>query len=328
MTEAVPRARRGVLLVNLGTPAAPSARAIRRWLREFLSDRRVVPLPRVIWWPILYGFILPLRPRALVHKYASIWTAQGSPLLAISREQQQALAASLPDCQVELAMRYGEPSIAAGLAASCKAGVRRIVILPLYPQYSVTTTAPVSDAVATALEQAEVKPELRFISDYHADAGYIAALTASVRRHWQQSGRAKKLLMSFHGLPQSIVNRGDPYARQCETTARLLAQSLELQDSEWAVSYQSRLGRAAWLQPYTDATVRSLAQQGVSTLDVVCPGFAADCLETLEEIAQQNRAIFRAAGGQELRYIPALNTSPEHIAALAGLIRRHTQDWD
>lgn len=326
MAAAAPRC--GVLLVNLGTPEAPTAPAIRRWLREFLSDRRVVQLPRVIWWPILYGFILPFRPRALVHKYVSIWTARGSPLLAVSREQQQALAASSPDCYVQLAMRYGEPSIAAGLAALRQAGALRILILPLYPQYSVTTTATVADAVAMALEQAEVKPELRFINDYYADAGYIAALAASLRRHWQQTGRAEKLLMSFHGLPQSVVDQGDPYARQCETTAKLLAQSLELQASEWALSYQSRLGRAAWLQPYTDATVRRLAQRGIQTLDVICPGFAADCLETLEEIAQQNRAIFRAAGGRDLRYIPALNASAEHIAALAGLIRSHAAGWD
>ncbi len=328
MSGAVQTARCGVLLVNLGTPAAPTAGAIRSFLREFLLDRHVVQLPRLLWWPLLFGLILPFRSRALVHKYASIWTPQGSPLLAISREQQQALAAALPECRVELAMRYGEPSITSGLKNLLQAGVNRVLILPLYPQYSTSTTASTLEAVTGKLEPPSRPPELRRINDYHADKGYILALAAGVQRHWQRNRRGDKLLMSFHGLPQSFVDQGDPYARQCATTAGLLAQSLELKDGEWALSYQSRLGRAAWLQPYTDATVRRLAQEGVKTLDVICPGFAADCLETLEEIAQQNRAMFRAAGGTELRYIPALNASPEHVAALAGLIRRHSQGWD
>ncbi|MGH8530424.1 MAG: ferrochelatase [Nevskiales bacterium] len=328
MTEAAQAPRCGVLLINLGTPAAPTAAAIRRFLREFLLDRRVVNIPRLIWWPLLFGLILPFRGRALAHKYASIWTPQGSPLLVISREQRQALARILPEHSVALAMRYGQPSIAAGLKNLLQAGVKRVLALPLYPQYSESTTASSLAAVAAHLRRAGAPAELRCIKDYHDDDGYVAALAASVRRHWQENGRGGKLLMSFHGLPQSFVDQGDPYSRQCETTAKLLAQSLGLKDQDWVLSYQSRLGRARWLQPYTDATVSGLARQGVQTLDVICPGFAADCLETLEEIAQQNRAIFRAAGGEELRYIPALNAGPEHIAALAGLIRRHTQSWD
>ncbi len=337
----------GILLVNLGTPAAPTAPAIRRFLREFLSDRRVVALPRWLWWPILYGLILPFRPRALVHKYASVWTSQGSPLLVISREQRAALQAALPEARVGLAMRYGEPSIAQGLAELIGAGVKQLLVLPLYPQYSASTTASVNDAVAAALTRL-VSPRrkpgsmlegldsglrrnddlaLSCIDDYHADADYIAALAASVRRHWKSYQRGELLVISFHGLPQRMVEQGDPYASQCETSARLLAEALGLTSEEWRLTYQSRLGRGAWLQPYTDATLRQLAAGGTKTVDVICPGFAADCLETLEEIAQQNRAIFRAAGGQELRYIPALNTTAEHIGALAGLIRRHPQHW-
>lgn len=304
----------GVLLVNLGTPSAPTAPAIRAFLREFLLDRAVVKIPRLIWWPLLFGVILPFRPRKLVHKYQSVWTPEGSPLLAISRQQRTALQAALPDCRVALAMRYGEPAIAQGLREL--AGADPLILLPLYPQYSGTTTG----TTFSALER--LRPGFKGITDYHADPAYIAALAQSVRAHWSAHGRGEKLLMSFHGLPQRFVDEGDPYARQCETTARLLADALQLQPREWQRSYQSRLGRAQWLQPYTEATVRSLAQQDVKSLDVICPGFAADCLETLEEIALQTRDAFISAGGKQLRYIPALNDQPAHIAALAALIQR------
>lgn len=312
----------GVLLVNLGTPAAPTAKAIRPWLRAFLSDRRVVNLPRLLWWPILHGFILPFRPRKLVEAYASIWTEAGSPLQVITEKQVAALQSALGDAyRVASAMTYGEPSIRAGLKGLEKNGCQRIVVLPLYPQYSDTTTAPVLDRVAAANPQAEI----RTIHDYHDNPAYIEALAASVRAHWQEHGRGDKLLLSLHGIPQRNVDRGDPYAGQCETTAKRLAEALELKDDEWLLAYQSRVGKAPWLQPYTDITLEQWGQQKTGTVDAICPGFAADCLETLEEIAIRNREDYITAGGQDLRYIPALNDSPAHINCLASLVRQAAQ---
>jgi ferrochelatase len=326
-----PAPHTGLLLVNLGTPAAPTAAAIRRFLREFLHDRRVVQLTRWLWCPILYFFILPFRPRRLVHAYRAIWTAEGSPLLAISKRQAAALERALSDTghpvPVRAAMRYGEPSIAAGLQALRAAGVHRVLVLPLYPQYSATTTASVFDAVAAALRRERWQPAQRFVTDYHDDPGYIAALAESVRRHWQAHGRADRLLMSFHGIPEQYSRAGDPYHGQCQRTAQRLADALELKPAEWAIGFQSRIGRAAWLQPYTDHLIETLARDGVKTLDVIAPGFAADCLETLEEIRLRYAALFREKGGGELRYIPALNDEPAHIAALAGIARRQLQDW-
>lgn len=307
----------GVLLVNLGTPAAPTAPAIRRWLRAFLMDRRVVNLPRLLWWPILFGLILPLRPRKLVHAYRSIWTPQGSPLMVTSQRQAAALEAALPgDFQVTIGMTYGEPSIAAGLQQLQHQGVERIIVLPLYPQYSDTTTASVMDRVAACNPSSPT----HCIHDYHDHPAYIAALASSVREYWQQHGRGDRLLLSLHGIPERNVERGDPYARHCETTARLLAESLELEDGDWLLAYQSRVGRARWLQPYTEDTLENWGAEGLGTVDVLCPGFAADCLETLEEIAIRNRETFIEAGGGDLRYIPALNDRPQHIQALATLI--------
>lgn len=318
-----PPRRTGVLLVNLGTPEAPTAPAIRRYLREFLSDRRVVELPRLLWWPVLYGFILPLRPRRLVHAYESVWTEQGSPLLAIGTAQRTALQQRLgSDVLVELAMRYGRPSIEAAIAALEAAGVQRLVVLPLYPQYSATTTASVLDAVFAALSARRRLPELSTIGSYHDDPGYIAALAASVQAHWTQHGRGEHLLISFHSIPQRYVDAGDPYAAECRRTAALLAERLELPHEQWSISYQSRVGRGRWLSPYTEEHVVELAGRGLRRLDTICPGFAADCLETLEEIALRYAADFRAAGGETLRYIPALNAEPAHMDALAALIRR------
>ena len=312
--------RTGVLLVNLGTPAAPTAAAIRAWLREFLSDRRVVQLPPALWLPVLYGVILPLRPRKLAPAYQSIWTAQGSPLLVISRRQRTALQARLgADTPVALAMRYGAPSVEQGFSELLCQGVQKIRVLPLYPQYSMTTTASVADAVAAALRtRAGLEPV--FINDYHDHPAYIAALENSVRAHWERHGRGEHLLLSFHGLPQKCVEAGDPYARQCETTGRLLAQALGLGNGEWTLAYQSRVGRARWLQPYADEVLEQLAERGVRTLDVICPGFAADCLETLEEVAQRYAAHFVRCGGAQLRYIGALNDSADHIAMLEALL--------
>ncbi len=320
--------RIGVLLVNLGTPDAPTAPAIRRYLREFLSDRRVVDLPRALWWPILHAFVLPLRPRRLAHAYASVWTASGSPLLAIGREQQAALQQRLgTEMPVALAMRYGTPSIATALQALSAAGARKLLVLPLYPQYSATTTASVLDAVFAAFSRTRWLPELRSINSYHDDAGYIDALAASVRRHWDHHGRGEHLLMSFHSIPLRYFTAGDPYYCFCQKTARLLAERLQLEDGAWSVSFQSRVGRARWLSPYSDLRIVELAQRGIRRLDVICPGFAADCLETLEEIALRYGEQFRSAGGEALRYIPALNADAAHVDALAALIERHTRGW-
>lgn len=320
--------RSGVLLANLGTPEAPTARAIRRYLREFLSDRRVIELPRALWLPILYGVVLPLRPRRLAGQYAKIWTDEGAPLAAISKRQAVALARVLQERRgeevpVALGFRYGNPGIARAIETLESQGVTRVLVLPLYPQYSATTTASVFDAVFAALARKRVMPELRTIARYHDDPGYIAALAQSARAHWETRGRAEHLLLSFHGIPQRYVQAGDPYIAHCRETARLLAETLGLAENQFTVCFQSRFGKAPWVPPYTDATIRELAARGVKTLDTLCPGFAADCLETLEEIAIRNRELFIACGGQDLRYIPALNDAPAHIEALAGIVMRH-----
>lgn len=319
--------RIGVLLVNLGTPDQPQASAIRRWLGQFLRDPRVVEIPRWLWLPILNGVILPFRPFKLVSKYRSVWMEQGSPLMVYSRAQQAALQEALPDMQVMLAMRYGQPSLDAVLTSALKQGLKRLLVLPLYPQYAASTTATTFDAIADCLRGVRALPELRCIASYYQDEAYLAALAASVQTHWQKNGRAERLLMSFHGLPQVSITRGDPYAAQCEATAALLAQQLGMKSESWQLCYQSRLGRAKWLQPYAQTTVVQLAQQGVKTLDVLCPGFSVDCLETLEEIQMELRDAFIAAGGKSLRYIPALNAEPTHIRALASLVQRHTRGW-
>ena len=312
----------GVLLVNLGTPDAPTAGAIRRYLREFLSDPRVVELPRVLWLPILYGFILPFRPRKLAHAYASVWNAQGSPLLRISREQTEKLRAALGAATpVALGMSYGNPSLASALAELDAQGVERILLIPLYPQYSGTTTASVLEGVFRQLRQRRKLPELRTINDYHDHPGYIEALAQSVREHWRHSGRADHLLMSFHSIPQKYVDLGDPYDEQCKRTAALLAQALVLESGKWSISFQSRLGTQPWLQPYTDKVLPELTAQGIQSLDVICPGFSADCLETLEEVAIRYREDFLAAGGKSFRYIPALNASDSTISFLSALVK-------
>lgn len=314
----------GVLLVNLGTPSSPNAPALRAYLREFLSDPRVVDLPRVLWYPILYGVILPFRAPRSAKAYQKIWTPQGSPLRVFSQALASALAAHLAGrAQVALAMRYGAPSVASQLRAMRDAGVQRVVVVPLYPQYSVTTTASVMDAVQAANAELGASLTMRTIEEYHDDAAWIDAVAAKIREHRAKQTQPGHLLFSFHGIPQRCVDKGDPYARQCEASARAIAAALGLGEGDWSLSYQSRLGKAQWLTPYTDQTVRELAQRGVQHLDVVCPGFAVDCLETLEEIAIQNAGFFRQAGGQSLRYIPALNADPAHVAVLAALVQRH-----
>lgn len=322
----------GVLLVNLGTPDAPTPTAVRRYLRQFLWDPRVVELPRALWWLILHGYILRVRPARSARAYAEIWTDQGSPLLRISEDIAAALQQKLSQrfsgpVQLRLGMSYGNPSIASALDGLHEAGARRIVLLPLYPQYSGTTTASVFDATSAELARRRWVPELRVINHYHDAPGYIAALAASVRDYWERQGRGDKLLISFHGVPRQTLDDGDPYHCQCHKTARLLASSLELEADDWSVVFQSRLGRGEWLRPYADETIAELGRTGLGRLDVVCPGFAADCLETLEEIAIQNRELFRDSGGSELHYIPALNARDDHIAFLGRLIEKHAGGW-
>jgi len=322
-----PAAPLGILLTNLGTPDAPTTPALRRYLAEFLSDRRVVDVPRPLWWLILHGIILRTRPVRSARLYRKVWTAEGSPLLLIARRQQallqQALEAQWPGrIRVALGMRYGNPSIAAALAELRAAGVQQVLVLPLYPQNSCSTTASTFDAIAEALRVTRDVPSLRFVADYHADAGYIDALAASVREARQDGAPVQRLLFSFHGTPERYRTEGDPYYQQCLTTARLTAQSLGLRDDQWQVSFQSRFGREPWLQPYTDEVLQGLPAQGVRHVQVICPGFSADCLETLEEIAGENRERFLHAGGESFHYIPALNDRPDHIAALAAIVAR------
>ena len=322
-----------VRLVNLGTPTAPTAQAVRPYLAEFLADPRVIEYPRWLWWLILLGVILRFRPKRSAHAYSKIWEQRGSPL----RFGSEALAAGLQaeimrqrpqaPIRVALAMSYGEPSVARTIERLQREGVRRLLVLPLYPQYSATSTGSVLDAVAASIMKTRWPPELRIVNDYHDDPAHIEALAQSIESWWATNGRGDMLLLSFHGIPERYRDAGDPYFCQCQATARLLRERLQLDEQHMAVSFQSRLGRERWLHPYTDATVRQLAADGVRKLDVVCPGFAVDCLETLEEIAMQNRDFFVRAGGETLRYIPALNDSAGQVQSLTALVLRHTQGW-
>lgn len=308
----------GILLVNLGTPDAPTTKALRRYLAEFLWDRRVTELPRLFWWLVLHGVILRIRPSRSARLYEKVWTENGSPLLSISQAQAQALQKKLgEDFKVVLAMRYGNPSIASGLEQL--RNVERIIVLPLYPQYASATTGSSFDAVADVLKTWRIVPDLRFISDYHDDSAYINALIAQIKSYWNQHGVAEKLLFSFHGIPKRFVTAGDPYADQCHKTAKLVALGLDIEN--WEVVFQSRFGREKWLEPYADHKLISLAKDGIKRVDVVCPGFSADCLETLDEINRENRDIFLEAGGEEFHYIPALNDSDEHIEALVKILK-------
>lgn len=312
-----------VLLVNLGTPEAPTAPAVRKYLGQFLHDHRVVQLTRWLWCPILHGIILPFRSPKVAEKYASIWMDGGSPLAVYTRRLSQVLATHLPGLRVDWAMRYGQPALDDKLKALHAEGIKRVLVLPLYPQYSTTTTASVQDMVDAAPQGLDV----RMVEDYHDDAGWVAAIADSIRSHWQRHGRSEKLLLSYHGIPQRLVAGGDPYAHHCATSTSLIADALDLGETGWRMSFQSRFGREKWLQPYTTQTLEALAAEGVKTVDVICPGFAVDCLETLEEISVENAEAFQAAGGQTLNYIPCLNDSPAHAEALAGLVQNHLQEW-
>ena len=316
-------ARAAAILVNLGSPETPAPADIRRFLRAFLSDRRVVELPRPLWQLALRGFVLPLRARSLTRAYQAIWQPDGSPLVATLRRQAAALAERLDGDGVAVfgAVSYGTPSLANAVAEAEAAGAGRIAVLPLYPQFSATTTGPVYDQAARLFTARRNIPDLRVVHDYHDHPAYIHALGESLRAHWRRHGRAERLLLSCHGIPQACVDRGDPYARQCRRTALRLADALELADRDWSVSYQSRFGRAEWLQPYTEPTLSAWGGEGLASVDVACPGFAADCLETLEEIAIRGREVFERAGGGEFRYVPCLNDSPAHVDMLEQLAR-------
>ncbi|HET7394963.1 MAG TPA: ferrochelatase [Gammaproteobacteria bacterium] len=316
----------GVLLVNLGTPDAPTPQALRRYLAEFLSDPDVITLPRLLWWPILYGLVLPFRPARSAEAYQRIWTAQGSPLLHETRAIAVALEAELESqlkipVTVTTGMRYGQPSLAHAAHELMHTLPTTVVVLPLYPQFAQATTGSTLKQLNTLESATSALAVGHAVRDYHDHPSYIAALATSVRDHWQQNGRGQKLLISFHGIPQQVAERGDPYPKHCQRTAQLLATALELKDDEWQLVFQSRFGPAPWLQPYTDITLKQLAADGKRNVDVICPGFATDCLETLEEIALRYAEVFRAAGGEALRYIPALNSRPDHIKALAQIVR-------
>ena len=334
--DRVPRI--GILLTNLGTPDAPTSGAVRRYLGEFLSDPRVVEIPPWAWKPILYGVILNVRPSQSAKRYRSIWTKDGSPLLVHSMRQrtlllgflgQQLKRAGYPAdlCPVEIGMRYGNPGIGAAIDKLRSQHCERILVLPLYPQYAASTTASTLDAVAAHLAHIRRVPALRFVDTFHDDDGYIKALAQNVNDYWMKNGRPDKLVLSFHGVPRRTLDAGDPYHCLCQVTARLLARELGLAPAQWTLSFQSRFGRAQWLGPYTSEVLQNLPKEGAARVDVFCPGFVTDCLETLEEIGIEGRELFVKAGGKELRVIPRLNEHPRWIAALADLVVRNLSGW-
>lgn len=327
----------GVLLVNLGTPDEPTPSAVRKYLAEFLSDSRVIEIPKFLWLPLLHGIILPKRGKASAANYEKVWLEEGSPLLHYSQRQAELLQQEMETrfrgpVHIELAMRYGNPSIKSGLQTLQEKGAHRILVLPLYPQYSATTTATTYDAVLNTFKGWRWVPELRFVGQYHDSPEYIKALAESVKSHRHQldetgEQRSELLLMSFHGLPKRNLEAGDPYFCQCHKTGRLLAEALDLKNDQWKLTFQSRFGKQEWLKPYTDETLKTLPSEGMKNIDVICPGFPSDCLETLEEIQMENRGYFMEAGGEAYRYIPALNDNPAHIRALADIIQQHSQGW-
>ena len=323
----------GVLITNLGTPDAPTPAALRKYLGEFLADPRVIETPKIIWWFVLHCIILRTRPRRSAEAYKKVWTENGSPLLDISIKQTNKIQSEISKhidgpIKVELAMRYGNPSIEAGLEKLRAANAKRILIFPLYPQYSAATTASTFDAVSDVLKKWRWIPEIRMINHYHDNPDYITALSNSIKAYWQTHTKPEKLLFSFHGLPKDYFLAGDPYHCECHKTARLVAEKLELPEDEWQLTFQSRFGPREWLQPYTDITLKELAANGTKSVQIICPGFSADCLETIEEIDMQNRDFFTEAGGEEFSYIPALNDSDEHIDVICKLIQTHYQGWD
>ncbi|WP_299073633.1 ferrochelatase [uncultured Paraglaciecola sp.] len=322
----------GVLVTNLGTPDAPKKAELKRYLKEFLSDPRVVEIPKLLWWFVLNLVILNIRPRRSAKSYAKVWTERGSPLMFHTQDQTEALRTKLQqqygnDVIVEFAMRYGSPSVDSVVDNMLTQGVRKLLVLPLYPQYSASTTASTFDAVAQSLGKQRWIPELRFVTHYHDNPDYIQALADKIRNHWQQHGRADKLIFSYHGIPKRYLLNGDPYHCECYKTSRLIAQALGLNEEQHFTCFQSRFGREEWLKPYTDESLKEFATQGVKSVQVVCPGFSADCLETIEEIAEENRDYFLEAGGERYEYIAALNADAAHIQALTTLVESHLQGW-
>ena len=327
MTERI-----GILLINSGTPEAPEPAAVRAFLARFLADPRVVEAPRALWLPLLYGVILPWRPVRVARKYRRIWSACGSPLRELTAQLRAELAAVLAQrmlapLQVEVGMLYSAPEVSAALERLRAGGAQRLLVLPLFPQYCGATAGAAFDHVGAALRRTRWLPDLQLVADYHDQPGYIEALRASVHAHWEAHGRTPHLLMSFHGIPERYCRQGDPYHRRCHTTARLLADELLLREREWSVSFQSRFGLAQWLKPETRAVLTAMPTRGVREITVICPGFAVDCLETLEEIAIENRAAFMQAGGQRFEYVPALNASASHAHFLADLVAQRCQGW-
>jgi len=323
----------GVLMVNLGTPAAPETGAVRRYLAEFLSDPRIIELPRWLWNILLHGIILRIRPSRSAKAYREVWSEEtGSPLLSISRQQEKALRSEMNSrfgnhVHVVLGMRYGEPSIDSAISDLEAANVRRLVVLPMYPQYSGTTTASVFDAVTSRLQRTRWIPELRFINQFCDQKAFVTALANSVQESWAEHGRGDLLVTSYHGIPKRYLTNGDPYHCLCHKTSRLLAEELHIAPEKIRVVFQSRVGREEWLRPYCDETMKNLPGEGIKNIDVLCPAFSADCLETIEEISGENREYFEEHGGERFQYIPCLNDRPDHIRFLGDLIERHAQGW-
>ena len=325
--------RVGVLITNLGTPSAATTPALRRYLGQFLADPRVVELPRWLWRCILHGIILRVRPKRSAHAYQGVWTDNGSPLMVHTQAQCEALAQQLQQSYgdavvVKFAMRYGEPAIDKVIDSMLALDVSRLLILPLYPQYCAATTGSTFDALAADFTRRRWLPELRFINHYHDSPDYIEALATTVETHWQKQGRADKLVMSYHGIPLRYLHKGDPYHCECHKTSRLLAERLKLREEEYLTTFQSRFGREQWLQPYTDETLKTLPAQGIKSVQLICPGFAADCLETIEEIDVENRQYFLDHGGERFEYIPALNAQAVHIKMLTALVQKNLQGWE
>lgn len=317
----------GVLITNLGTPDAPTPKKLKTYLKEFLSDPRVVEFPRFLWWMILNFIILQIRPKRSAHAYETVWTEEGSPLLTITQAQQEKLQAQLSDYHVEFAMRYGNPSVSSKIQSMMESGVRKLLILPLYPQYCAATTASTFDAVAKDFTQRRWIPELRFVNHYHDHPLYIQACAEQIQQFQQKNGEPDLLILSYHGIPKRYLTNGDPYFCECHKTSRLIAQALGLNENQYKTTFQSRFGREEWLQPYTDETMKSLPTDGVKSVQVFCPGFSADCLETIEEIAVENKHYFIDSGGEKFDYIPALNAEDNHVHALTEIAKTHLEGW-